>query len=482
MVYSRHNSSNSLGGKSSFSENDILQSADAKKYVHFQRLRTSLFLLTCFYIVFYVGAFSGFGPMEIMLENDGAYAHKCTKESPCNAQAHELIQVALIAAVLAQLSTPIAGAISDRYGPVVLQIAIFFVGCLGMGFILISSATQISDLLYPAFILIGIMSMGTAPMIMQMAQLYTLESSRGRVINVLESLWAVGGGLGYWILWAITKAGLSFRIVIGCYLALGFIVYLATILLWKAISTFLRTQTDKQRFLDGEGSVWNSTSERNMEDIPVDTSVTNHETFFQQAKSYRFILISSLFAIHVARMSFTLSTAKDFLASLGDNALDGKYLSIFSLSSPIVLLGLPLVELFVKKCGYIFALQSVNVVAIAHGIVLLASKNLNAQVVGFVLFMFYRCFLLSVCFSYLETFAEKHALGKLTGLVNVAPGLVILLNIPLTQWALVQLKGDFFWPNFTYTMVIVPLVVGVWYLGRLYPSKGESVSKEALVA
>jgi hypothetical protein len=129
----------------------------------------------------------------------------------------------------------------------------------------------------------------------------------------------------------------------------------------------------------------------------------------------------------------------------------------------------------------IYALQSINIIAIAHGIVLVASKDLNAQVVGFILFMFYRCFLLSICFSYLETFAEKHALGKLTGLVSFTPGLVILLNIPLTQWALVELKGDFFWPNFTYTMAIAPLVIGVWYLGRLYPRKRESVSKEIYV-
>jgi len=382
---------------------------------------------------------------------------------------------------LAQLSTPISGAISDRYGPMVLQIVICLMACCGIGLILIFSKTQISDLLYPAFIFVGFMSMGAAPMIMQVAELYSSESSRRIVINVLESLWAVGGGLGYWILWAITKAGISFRIVIGCYLALGLLVYLITIFLWKAIIKLKsNAQINKDDFRAVDIPTFPVTT-TTQEVTHVETALkesTNHPhgTFLQQATSYRFILICFLFAIHVARMSFTLSTAKDFLGSLGDNALNGKYLSIFSLSSPMVLLGLPLVELFVKKFGYIFALQSINVVALAHGIVLLGSKSLNAQVVGFVLFMFYRCFLLSICFSYLETFADKHALGKLTGLVSFTPGLLILLNIPMTQWALVQLKGDFFWPNFTYTMVIIPLVIGVWYLGRLYPTKKDSAS------
>ena len=505
-----------------------LEYVDAKNYPLFQRLRTCLFLLNMFYILFYVGAFFGFGPMEVMLEKDGAFSHDVCTTSSCNTQAHDLIQVSIIAAVLAQLSTPVSGAISDRYGPVVLQSILCIIGCCGIGLILISSMTHTSWILYLAFILIGFMAMGTAPMIMQLAELYSLETSRRRVITTLESLWAVGGGFGYWILWALTKAGIPFRVVIGCYLAVGFIVYATTIAVWKAISSLQQRQdysvenvvidintcagtcvehVSQEKDPDNNASLGPShttnigelgladevqlcnhsdkhnTYCENQTDSPcshiqrdadIESTIEepiHHETFLQQARSFRFILISGLFALHLARMSFTLTTAKDFLGSLGDNAIGNKYLSILSLSTPIVLLGLPLVELFVKNWGYIFALQSINVVGISHGLVLLTTTNLNAQVVGFILFMFYRCFLLSICLSYLETFAEKHALGKLTGLISFFPGLVILLNIPLTHWAMVDRKGDFFWPNFTYTIAIVPFIVGVWYLGRSYHSQ-----------
>ena len=109
----------------------------------------------------------------------------------------------------------------------------------------------------------------------------------------------------------------------------------------------------------------------------------------------------------------------------------------------------------------------VNVFAIAHGIILIGTSNLNLQVVGFVIFAIYRCIAYAILLSYLEVTAKKHVLGKLTGLISVIPALSNLMNIPISNWALGRLHGDFFWPNVAYTMATMLCVVGVIYLERL---------------
>jgi hypothetical protein len=193
----------------------------------------------------------------------------------------------------------------------------------------------------------------------------------------------------------------------------------------------------------------------------------HRSTFIQQALSSPFIILTALYSFHDSRIAFVSTSCRDFLGSLGDDATGFRYLTVFSLTAPLSLLGLPLVDFLIEKRGYIFAIQMVNVCAIAHGLVLTGTENLNVQVLGFVLFSVYRCMAYAILLNYLEVIAKKHVLGKLTGVISVVPAVTNLINIPLSAWALGPLRGDFFWPNFLYTVVTLLCVIGVVYLGHI---------------
>jgi hypothetical protein len=417
-------------------------------------------------MIFYVGAFFGFGPMQLMLEDEGAFAQLCNNSSivnnisesdpndpaSCNAQSRTLQFVSFIATILAQLMTPVFGEVSDRFGPFVLQVMVSLMGCSGISVVLLSSLTRVYELLYLAFILIGFMSMASAPMIMAVAQLYDQPSSRRRVISSLNCLWDVGGGVGYWILWFISFK-ISFAIVMGFYLMIGCLVYAMSTVLWKLM---------KSTHSNHEKDINTSTTESS-------TITASHPrtSFIQQCTSTRFLILTLLFTVHCSRIVFTLTSSKDFLSSLGDDKTGNRYLTILSLLSPVAVLGLPLVDFFVNKFGYIISLQIVNAVAIMHGIILVTSRNLNIQIIGFILLALYRCFTFAIILSYLEVVVEKHALGKLTGVISLSPGLLQLVNLPLTNWALGPLDGNYFWPNMIYIGFVVPCILGVCYLSRL---------------
>jgi len=548
--------------------------------------RSILFLLTAFYMIFYVGgtyvsgirndvdatlylfvyecnthafyffspyiAFFGFGPMQLMLEENGAFSILCKKSNtttipisnntvllhnssttnnmdsvPMTTKSHHLVcptqsrtlqYVSFIATILAQLATPVFGDISDRYGPLILHILLSVLGCVGVAVILISSWTQIYDLLYVAFILIGFMAMASAPIIMEVAYLYSLPSSRRRVISSLNCLWDVGGGVGYWILWIIAHSShLSFLLVIGLYLIVGCIIFTTSTFLWKVIvatskvnRSFHKSQTlsceenstptdestntmnilhstpsiddDKvKHYIENdnndntqpminalEENDVESTTIRNTEQAMVTQSITKNKTsFWKHVTSSRFILLTFIFSVHVSRILFTLTSARDFLKHLGDDVTGNRYLTILSLLSPVAILGLPVVDFFVERWGYIVSLQLINAIAIVHGIILVGSTNLDLQILGFVLLALYRCLTFAIILSYLEVISEKHVLGKLTGIICLIPGLFQLINLPMSDWALGSLHGNFFWPNLIYTLFVLPCIVGVCYLGYL---------------
>ena len=185
-----------------------------------------------------------------------------------------------------------------------------------------------------------------------------------------------------------------------------------------------------------------------------------------QLRSSQFLTLAAFFAFHHSRNTWTLTTTRDFLAYLGDDETGNKYLAIFTLLTPASVLGLPFVDKVVHKFGYAAGLHVVNALAIGQGIIQVSSDNLNVQVIGFVLYSFYRCFLFSVCFSALPAFLDGIVLGKGYGLLIFSGGVLSLMNIPLSNAAVQKLGGNFFIPNLIYTVLCGPCIVLVWMIHR----------------
>ena len=86
---------------------------------------------------------------------------------------------------------------------------------------------------------------------------------------------------------------------------------------------------------------------------------------------------------------FNLTTARDFLANLGDDDTGNKYLTIYTLLTPASILGLPFLGYVLTHYGYHAGLQTVNFLALAQGIIRRSSDNLNVQVLGFIFASFF---------------------------------------------------------------------------------------------
>ena len=95
--------------------------------------------------------------------------------------------------------------------------------------------------------------------------------------------------------------------------------------------------------------------------------------------------------INYLRNNFTLVTARDFLGYLGDDETGNRYLSVFTYVNAASILGQPGIDVvLLQRYGYGVGLQVVNALGLVHGLITVASSNLNVQIVGFVAFSFYR--------------------------------------------------------------------------------------------
>jgi hypothetical protein len=91
-----------------------------------------------------------------------------------------------------------------------------------------------------------------------------------------------------------------------------------------------------------------------------------------------------------------------------------------------------------------------------------SSDSLKVQVVGFVFFSFYRCFLFAVTMSILPTFLDQKVVGKATGFLYFFGGITSFLNIGMKDLAVKHLDGDFFVPNLVYTIMVLPCIAAAW--------------------
>jgi hypothetical protein len=100
-----------------------------------------------------------------------------------------------------------------------------------------------------------------------------------------------------------------------------------------------------------------------------------------QLRSAPFLLLCVYFAIQMLVKLWTLTTAHYFLAYLGDDEYNNRYLTIFTLLTPVSIIGVPFVDATLQKFGYHGGMQAVSILAILQGIIKVSIDNLNVQIV-----------------------------------------------------------------------------------------------------
>jgi hypothetical protein len=224
------------------------------------QLQIGLVVFTALYTTFLAGAFFGWGPMQLMLEDADAFSFKCDddEELPCDDQILSLLNVQLIASLM-PFGSPILGYISDCYGALRLMQILATAGCLGIALIMLASATNVDQLYYPAYSLIGIMFVATSIIIVQTGLVFRGVAQR-RVISLLNGL-VDAGSITYLLLYIIAEAtdASLFAIATG-YLGFAFICFGGALYFWAAIvrkkeeSVTAFDETEFDASADGEAS------------------------------------------------------------------------------------------------------------------------------------------------------------------------------------------------------------------------------------
>ncbi|KAL3774912.1 hypothetical protein ACHAW5_009131 [Stephanodiscus triporus] len=199
------------------------------------RRRVALVVITGMMTVFWTGASIGWGPMQLLLEGDGAFEDQCTKYEPrpCPAQTTKLLNVNFYAQLTLILS-PVFGIFMDLYGPLCMTTLSTVFLIAGFGGVILAVARDIDVLLYISFFFVSMMTMTTYQSIIQVGMLFRGKTQQ-RVILLMNAL-LDSGTLTYLGLWAIQDAsGVRLEFLISAYLLAGTCVFGAAMYLWHVV-------------------------------------------------------------------------------------------------------------------------------------------------------------------------------------------------------------------------------------------------------
>lgn len=544
-----------------------------------KRRRQWLFGLTCLFIFLFVGSFFGWGPMQLMLENNGAFDWKCDDDGEnsesnntastnttindddddgnstvCAAQTAALLNINLIAACT-QILSPFLGQFLDVYGP--KAGAYYLTACLwsGLSLMTLASARQfnmndvsLDRLLYVGYALLAQVAWMGGLLTVQTGMYFT-GHTKSRVIVILNSLFDGGSimYLGLWVLEEYTR--LSLVAICGCFMALSVLVMCGAMYFWtvtvvspgdvveeeedvtKIDDTVTTTVSSlgAQKHIEeendqsqsgtlGDGmlpvvkdeydSTWgpsNNEGESATKEtcVPVDDACdlgnkdnnnnapttmpplatayipVSERTPRQQLLSGPYLLLCLFFAIQCTANQWNMSTMRAFLAYLGDDEFNNRYLTIFTLLMPVSMLALPLVDQSILRFGFSGAFQCINLLALGYSLIKVASDSLQVQILGFILFSCFRSFLFGVTFAFLPRIMGGKVVGKAAGIMYAITGLTSFLCIPLAQMAVNRFDGNFLIPNIVFCVLVLPCIAAAYGLNMFMKREAAAVTMKA---
>lgn len=121
-----------------------------------ERRRHLLLGFAFLYTTLFSGALFGWGPMQLLLEENGSFSSKCSDEEQaageiCPSQSASLVKLHFIA-LLSQVCSPILGELLDRYGPAFISYLMAVSAWVGLGLLIVAAQTNVDEILFAAFI------------------------------------------------------------------------------------------------------------------------------------------------------------------------------------------------------------------------------------------------------------------------------------------------------------------------------------------
>lgn len=467
--------------------------------------------------------------MQRMLEQAGAFSYMCSPSTDdgCPSQAQAIVTIGFLATTFS-IVTPLVGQAVDSYGAPTVSYGMSAAGILGSLLLVVAAATDTSWLYWLSFALLALTTF-TGSLLSVQVGIFFQGHTQVRVIMWLNALFDAGS-VSYLFLWIIQDYfAMSFVTVAFIYFVLAVVLFVPSAYYWTIATPeqdhFVPEEADRvlqHREDNEEGDKSETTSSvteslRFFQESKMDYTMlkevvdsrrgslresmrssgasklpsaviygsiqeegdTNEEAYVllaersarDQLLSTPYILLVFFFSVSQISCNWSLITAADFLASLGD---DGTYLKLFTLAQPASILALPLVDVIIRVYGFGAAFQCVNLINFAYILIKCTSTNLHLQTVTFFMVAAVRCFLYATTFSFLPSLLSADVVGRGTGFLYMVGGLACFLNIPLNSLAA---RGGFFLPNVFYLISVLPCTLAVWYVQKTIARENES--KEA---
>ena len=242
-----------------------------------QRARIRLFVFMCFAALAFGGATFGWGPMQIILEENGNYGHLCSGDdsdstagtTSCPEQRSALLLVSTITSFMF-VTAPFWGYLIDHRGPllgIILSSVLVWTGLSCLTTASFFPGGAIDPLLYLAFTCLMFVSILSNILFIHAGLVFDKPESTQRAISILNTLFDAGA-LTYLILYQMTLALTTQTapgwVLVG-YLGLSVIVYGGAVWSWQRVSkeetrrlqsNYSTREEDKQDSPPRRLSVW----------------------------------------------------------------------------------------------------------------------------------------------------------------------------------------------------------------------------------
>jgi len=478
-----------------------------------------LAMATCYTFLF-VGAIFGWGPMEVMLEDAGAFASQCAPDEPlpCPKQSETIINIGMLA-ICTNCLTPFAGFAIDKFsGP---NVATYYMSPMAIGGAGIVSFAAFNVGSYDYLFWIGFSMLGLATfcgsLLSVQVGLYFSGQTSTRIIMFLNALFDAGSVTYLFLMLGISAAGLSFGQVTLVYFFVALFCYGLGIFFWNtavpesesgfslddqgldeeeklliaketmSVSASLRefaagqgvNGTDMKSTLTSYreslrpggdtggkyGAVASGEADKVIDDGYVNICDRSPK---DQLLSVPFACLVLFFSFNMLSCNWTLTTAAAFLSELGD---DGKYLSLFTMAQPASVLAVPLVDMIVGAFGFVGAFHATNCLAVTTILLKMFFTNLNIVVLHGVTVAVMRCFLYAGTFSYLPQLLGPSVVGSGAGILSATGGFLSFLNMPLVT---LSQKYGFYLIDILYLGVAVPTFIMGYVVGLTIKKEGKA--------
>jgi hypothetical protein len=411
---------------------------------------------------------------------------------------------------ITQMFSPVLGYTVDKIGAPNFAAAQAVIALFGMLLVAIGMTVDDAEVLvYLGFPMLSICTWMGSLLIIQLG-FYFVGHAQARIIFVLNTLFD-SGALTYLLLWVVQEqADIATNAVWVGYTVFAGVVYAITVALWRiavqeeerveekdleipgnafprekeilanssskvAVETEHNSDDEKEKKKENKDrpELEDVVEVEGKEETPDYVLVADRSTK-EQLTSGPFMLLCVFFGLQVASNQWNFATQRDFLAHLGDDDKDNRYLTIFTLMTPVSFLGVPLIDYCILHYGWATSMQVINALAVAYTTIKLVSDDLNVQIVGFIIFSFFRSFLFGVSFSFLPTLVAGPMIGVAAGVMASVPGAISFISIPMAALAVETFDGDFFWPNLVYALLTIPCIAAISVLGTYLKKEEEA--------